>query len=38
MNNEALGKNQPTDIDVIPILELPADDEPGPTIRPAGRK
>ena len=38
MNNEALEKNQPTDTDVIPILELPADVEPGPTIRPAGGK
>ncbi len=38
MNNEELGKNQPTDADVIPILELPVDDEPGPTIRPAGTK
>jgi hypothetical protein len=38
MTHEARDKNQPPDSDMIPILELPGDEEPRPTIRPARGK
>jgi hypothetical protein len=38
MGAEAPGGDPTTDVETIPVLELPGENEPRPTIRPAGAK